>query len=106
MENAPGNLANGAVYIFEPEVLRVIVNSPDVSDLSLDVIPHFLRRTKIWKADGVHRDIGTLKALKAVQYECDPELWSSILPENFHLEELLGAPQVAIARDIVDRAWN
>lgn len=64
----PGNLANGAVYIFEPEVVDFMLSlgSP-VVDLSTEVIPHFVGRIHTWENRGVHRDIGTAASLQAAQ---------------------------------------
>jgi mannose-1-phosphate guanylyltransferase len=64
----PGNLANGAVYIFEPEIVDFMVSlgSP-VVDLSTEVIPRFVGRIYTWENRGVHRDIGTAASLQAAQ---------------------------------------
>jgi mannose-1-phosphate guanylyltransferase len=70
VEHPPGNLANGAVYIFEPEVIDVIagLQSP-VADLSIDIIPKLLGRTLCVEIDGYHRDIGTLEGLRRASAE-------------------------------------
>jgi mannose-1-phosphate guanylyltransferase len=52
------NLANAAVYVFEKEVIDFIVDNPDVKDISLDVLPHFMGRIQVWHNDWVLRDIG------------------------------------------------
>jgi len=64
----PGNLANGAVYIFEPEVVDYMaaLGSAFV-DVSTEVIPHFIGRIHTWENRGVHRDIGTAESLQAAQ---------------------------------------
>jgi mannose-1-phosphate guanylyltransferase len=64
----PGNLANGAVYVFEPDVVDFMaaLGSPIV-DLSTEVIPHFVGRINTWENRGVHRDIGTAESLQAAQ---------------------------------------
>ncbi len=66
--NPPGNLASGAVYVFEPEIVDFMVSlgSP-VVDLSTEVIPHFVGRIYTWENRGVHRDIGTAASLQAAQ---------------------------------------
>lgn len=65
IDNPPGTIANGAVYIFEQEVVNNIVNSPDsCSDISKDVLPAYLGKILAWPADGAHIDIGTLANLK------------------------------------------
>ena len=38
IESPPGNLANGGIYIFEQEVIDWIVDNPDVTDISTQVI--------------------------------------------------------------------
>ena len=60
IKNPPGTIANGAVYIFEQEVVNNIVNSPEsCSDISKDVLPIYLGKIQAWPADGLHIDIGT-----------------------------------------------
>ncbi|MBV9560889.1 MAG: nucleotidyltransferase family protein [Bradyrhizobium sp.] len=60
----PGNLANGAVYIFEPEIIDAIASlgRPQV-DLSTEIIPLFLGRILCVETHGYHRDIGTPDSL-------------------------------------------
>ena len=68
--NPPGNRANGAVYIVEPEVIDFMqALARPVIDFSLDVIPHFLGRIGTWHNSGIHRDIGSLQSLAAAQHE-------------------------------------
>jgi mannose-1-phosphate guanylyltransferase len=71
-DNPPGNKANGAVYLLEPEVLKWIDNNPDVSDFSTEVIPHFIGRIATWNNHGIHRDIGALPMLKMAQLDPKP----------------------------------
>ena len=61
VENPPGNIANGAIYIFEPTVLEFIVSSTcgEMIDVSKDVLPHYLGRIFAVPADGALVDIGT-----------------------------------------------
>ncbi|RTY38352.1 nucleotidyltransferase family protein [Chlorobium phaeovibrioides] len=59
--------ANAAVYILEPEVVKWVVERPDVSDFSTQVIPHFIGRIATWHNDGIHRDIGTPESLAVAQ---------------------------------------
>jgi mannose-1-phosphate guanylyltransferase len=62
--NPPGNLANGAVYIFEPEVVEAIARlEKPVVDLSTEIIPGFLGRILCVETDGYHRDIGNPESL-------------------------------------------
>lgn len=64
VENPPGDLANAAVYIFEPEIadFAASLGKPFV-DLSTEVIPAFMNRIYVVITIGYHRDIGTLEAL-------------------------------------------
>ncbi len=66
VDDPPGNLANGAVYIVEPEVLDFLASlEKDTIDFSTEVIPHFIGRTTTWINVGVHHDIGTPRGLAA-----------------------------------------
>jgi mannose-1-phosphate guanylyltransferase len=68
--NPPGNLANGAVYIFEPEVVDAIASlGKPIVDLSTEVIPKFLGRILCVETDGYHRDIGTNESLRKAHSE-------------------------------------
>jgi len=67
VENPPGNLANGAVYLLEPEVLQWIVDRPEISDFSTQVLPHFIGRIATWHNEGTHIDIGSIEALREAQ---------------------------------------
>jgi mannose-1-phosphate guanylyltransferase len=66
--NPPGNTANGAVYVFEPEVVAFLkdIRRP-VIDLSTEVIPAFLGRIFAVTHSGYHRDIGNLPSLTAAR---------------------------------------
>lgn len=66
----PGTLANAAVYIFDPEVVDVIVAlGRPVVDLSTEVIPAFLGRILAVTHAGYHRDIGTPDSLAQAQID-------------------------------------
>ena len=59
VQNPPGNLANGAVYIFEPEVVEAIASlGKPVVDLSTEIIPELLGTNSVcrnrWLSPG-HR---------------------------------------------------
>ena len=64
-DDPPGNLANGAVYIFEPEVVDSIaaMGRPQV-DLSTEIIPDYVGRIMCVETVGYHRDIGTPESLR------------------------------------------
>ena len=63
IEDPPGNLANGAVYLLEPEVSTWIGGRGFVKDFSTQVVPHFLGRIATWENRGFHRDIGMIQSL-------------------------------------------
>jgi mannose-1-phosphate guanylyltransferase len=70
VENPPGNLANGAVYIFEPEVIDDIARlGRSVVDLSTEIIPNYLGRILCVETSGYHRDIGTPESLRRAHLE-------------------------------------
>ena len=64
LPNPPGNLANGAVYLLEPEVLQLICERPEITDFSTQVLPHFIGRIATWHNKGTHIDIGSIEALR------------------------------------------
>jgi mannose-1-phosphate guanylyltransferase len=70
VDEPPGNLANGAVYVFEPEVIEAIagLGRPAV-DLSTEIIPRFIGRILCVETDGYHRDIGTPASLRQARAE-------------------------------------
>jgi len=60
VSNPPGNLANGAVYIVEQNVVDFIVSrGKQFVDISTEVLPHFLNRIATYHNDDIHIDIGT-----------------------------------------------
>ena len=77
--NPPGNQANGAVYLLEPEILKWILENPSISDFSTEVLPHFIGSIATWHNQGIHRDIGALPILKLAQSDPKP---TSCWPET------------------------
>ncbi|GAB6127073.1 nucleotidyltransferase family protein [Humidesulfovibrio idahonensis] len=70
VENPPGDLANAAVYIVEPEVVEFLAClRRGVVDFSTEVIPHYMGRIQTWENTGYHRDIGNVASLLAAQVE-------------------------------------
>ena len=68
--NPPSRKANAAVYIFEPAILSFLAGlSKPVIDLSIEVIPHFLRKTCTFENTIYHRDIGTVESLQMAERE-------------------------------------
>ncbi len=62
--NPPGNLANAAVYIFEPEIIAAALGFGKAEvDLSTEVIPRFLGKILSVETKGYHRDIGNAESL-------------------------------------------
>jgi mannose-1-phosphate guanylyltransferase len=77
VKNPPGKLANAAVYLIEPEVIKWISSHPGVNDFSTEVLPNFLGKIATWKNQGIHKDIGTIEMLKEAQIDkCDQPIWS------------------------------
>jgi mannose-1-phosphate guanylyltransferase len=73
VENPPGNLANAAVYILEPEVTDYAVSlGKPVIDLQTEVIPAFLGRILAIENRGYHRDIGSAESLRKAHLEFIP----------------------------------
>jgi len=68
--NPPGNLANGAVYIFEQAVIGDIARlGKDAVDLSTEIIPNYLGRILCVETHGYHRDIGNPASLLRARVE-------------------------------------
>jgi len=68
--NPPGKRANGAVYIFEPDVLDFLAGlGKPVIDLSTEVLPAFLGRIYTFHNADYHRDIGTMESLRLAETE-------------------------------------
>lgn len=99
VKKPPSNNANAAVYIFNNSTISEIGQSLEhVSDISNEVIPHYLGLISTWKNETYHRDIGSLRSyIEAQKYNkvhIDKESSSrwdqffSRLPEN-HRKEIL-----------------
>jgi mannose-1-phosphate guanylyltransferase len=70
VKDPPGNLANGAVYIFEPEVIdEIAALGKGTVDLSTEVIPNHLGRILSVETNGYHRDIGNHESLRRAHSE-------------------------------------
>lgn len=69
----PGNHANGAVYLLEPEMLDWLALRPDATDFSTDVLPDFVGRIATWHNSGIHLDIGTPEMLARAQQDPAPD---------------------------------
>ena len=62
-QDPPGNLANAAVYVLEPEVVDLIV-ATGASDFSTEIIPRLLGRILAVETKGYLRDVGTPESLQ------------------------------------------
>jgi len=66
----PGNRANGAVYIFEPEVVDFLAAlGKEAIDLSTEVLPAFMGRICTFHNAVYHRDIGNHESLRKAEAE-------------------------------------
>lgn len=65
IDNPPGILANGAVYIFQHSVVEFISKNKNITDISTHVIPHYLGKINTFKNNIFHIDIGTPKTYKS-----------------------------------------
>lgn len=72
--NPPGNIANGAVYIVEPEVLVWLSQATGVTDFSTQVLPRYIGKIATWHNPSVHRDIGSIQSLLEAQRDVSPSL--------------------------------
>lgn len=72
VKNPPGNKANAAVYLLEPSVLLWLEAHPEISDFSTHVLPYYVGHIATWHNDRIHRDIGTLAALRLAQSDPKP----------------------------------
>lgn len=70
VENPPGNLANGAVYIFESSIIQFLEKmDKEFIDLSTEVLPFYMNKIYTWENRGYHRDIGNLESLERANKE-------------------------------------
>ena len=67
-EETPLILANAAVYVIEPELIKWMVDNK-AKDFSNDVLPHFINRIFVFDHHGTHKDIGTIGSLVNSQYD-------------------------------------
>jgi mannose-1-phosphate guanylyltransferase len=70
VNNPPGNIANGAVYILAPSVIDFLISlGKEVIDFSTEVLPSYIGRINTFHNKTYHRDIGTVESLLAAQHE-------------------------------------
>ncbi len=91
--NPPGNLANAAVYMVEPDVIEFMAKlGKQVIDFSTEVLPHFVGRIHTFHNGRYHRDIGTVASLLRAQFEFpiaaggegaeEGDPWHGLMSEN------------------------
>ena len=75
VKNPPGNIANGAVYIWEPSVIKSLGESEKIPfDISCDVVPDYIGRVNSWLNNGLLVDIGSEERLRTVRKFCSAKL--------------------------------
>ena len=63
--NPPTNIANGAIYLFNYELIEWINNKvPNAKDFSCDIIPLLINKINTWNVDTNFLDIGTPRNLE------------------------------------------
>jgi mannose-1-phosphate guanylyltransferase len=89
VEAPPGNLANAAVYILEPEVIDYgLALEKPVVDFQTEIIPAFLNRICAVEHQGYHRDIGSLESLRRAEIE-----YPGLTPAQRISSEMRARPQ-------------
>ncbi|SFV50949.1 Mannose-1-phosphate guanylyltransferase [hydrothermal vent metagenome] len=70
VQNPPSNLANGAVYICNHSIFKILeeIKKTEI-DFSLDVLPKFMGDINTYLNDVYHRDIGTVESFALAQVE-------------------------------------
>ena len=65
VDNPPGNIANGAIYIFDKSLVNWLkVQKRELFDFSNDVLPFLTGKIKTWHTRDFFIDIGTPESLK------------------------------------------
>lgn len=72
VKNPHGNLANGAVYILEPNIFDFLEGlGKECIDFSTEVLPHYIGKIFSFHNDVYHRDIGTMESYMTAEREWD-----------------------------------
>lgn len=83
LDDPPGTRANGAVYIFEPSILRFLDSIPRVTiDFSTEVLPHFVGRIQTFLNADYHRDIGTPESLARARDDFERRSFATASPPH------------------------
>jgi len=65
VKKPPSNKANAAIYVFEEEFLKwLLENLPKANDFSTEIIPNLIGQIYTYHTDETYIDIGTIEALK------------------------------------------
>lgn len=68
VSDPPGNIANGAVYVFDEEFLDYVKKvKPEPVDFSTDILPKLVGRIYTWHTEDTFIDIGTPENLKKAE---------------------------------------
>jgi mannose-1-phosphate guanylyltransferase len=105
-DDPPGNLANGAVYIMEPEILDTIdAVGGQGRDLSIDVVPRLLGRIATFHNGRYHRDLGTMDELVRAQldYPLHTAMFADIPGGDAHWSRMLRSEDGRLARDLIEQ---
>ena len=70
VDNPPGNIANGAVYILEASIFDFLkeLGKKEI-DFSTEVLPHYLGKIYTYHNHEYHRDIGTPESYQKAEME-------------------------------------
>lgn len=70
VKNPPGNRANGAVYIYEPDLIDLLAKTGQQEiDLSTEILPSLMGKLATFHNDCYLRDIGSLSSLEKARYD-------------------------------------
>ena len=70
VDSPPGNHANGAIYIFDQEVLSFLKSiKSNLVDISTEVLPNFIGRINTFHNSDYLRDIGTQESLHQAEQD-------------------------------------
>jgi len=68
VSNPPCNRANGAVYVFDQELInKLVALGSGISDFSTQVLPALVGRIHTWHTNAHYLDIGTPDSLQEAQ---------------------------------------
>jgi len=65
VDNPPGNLANGAIYILSPELINILQDKfSKAIDFSTEILHHFIGKIYTYETENTFIDIGTIENYK------------------------------------------